>query len=182
MRNTYLASAVSSAFSVALAVLVVSSCTNAEPASKKASSSNKDTAAVSKTADKAGSTAPAVDSSTGGTADSKGRQLVVYYFCTTYRCPSCHYIEETTQSTLKEAFADELKSGRVVFKMLNVEEAGNEHYTQDYKLYTKSVVLSDLTDGKQTRWKNLDQVWQLIRNDKGFHDYIVKEVKSYLKA
>jgi hypothetical protein len=99
---------------------------------------------------------------------------------TTYRCPSCHYIEETTRAALNENFSEQLKSGRMVFKMLNIEEPANEHFVKDYSLYTKSVVLSDQKDGKETRWTNLDKVWQLIRNDAGFKNYIVTQVKAYL--
>ena len=110
------------------------------------------------------------------------RQLVVYYFMTTYRCPSCHFIEEFTRAAINENFAGQLKSGSVVFKMLNIEEPGNEHFATDYNLATKSVVLSDLLGGKQTRWANLEKVWQLIGNQQGFKEYIVKEVNAYLGA
>jgi len=51
--------------------------------------------------------------------DCRDRQLAVYCFRTTARCPSCVYIESTTQVAVKDAFAEELKSGRVVLKTVN---------------------------------------------------------------
>jgi len=116
------------------------------------------------------------------TAKAEKRQLIVYYFMTTYRCPSCHFIEETTRKAIDESFAKEIKSGRMVFKMINIEEAGNEHFGNDYKLYTKSVVLSNVKDGKEASWKNLEDVWKMIGQEDSFKAYIVKEVKAYLGA
>jgi hypothetical protein len=110
----------------------------------------------------------------------ENKVLVVYYFMTTYRCHSCHYIEENTRKALDESFANEFKSGRMVFKMINIEEPANAHFVQEYKLYTKSVVLSATLGDKETKWKNLDKVWQLIGNDNGFKNYITSEVKAYL--
>jgi hypothetical protein len=160
---------------------IMYSCSNAESSAKKTGSATKSTAPVKESL-KPGVKVSSADSLKKEmvTPPKEDRQLIVYYFRTTYRCPSCHYIEETTQATLKESFAEQLKSGRIVFKMLNVEESGNEHFTDDYKLYTKSVVLSDRKGAKETRWKNLDQVWQLIHNDDGFREYIKKEVNAYL--
>jgi hypothetical protein len=106
--------------------------------------------------------------------------LVVYYFMTSYRCHSCHYIEENTRKALDESFANEFKSNRMVFKMINIEEPANEHFVKEYKLYTKSVVLSATEGNKETKWKNLDKVWQLIGNDAAFKNYITSEVKAYL--
>jgi len=159
---------------IAAVLGITYSCSSAQTSSQKAAeskSSQTKSAAVKSVTDSA---------DTKKSAPKENRQLVVYYFMTTYRCPSCHYIEETTRAALYENFSDLLKSGRMVFKMLNIEEPANDHFVKDYSLYTKSVVLSDQKDGKETRWTNLDKVWQLIKNDEGFKNYIVTQVKAYL--
>lgn len=109
-------------------------------------------------------------------------KLVVYYLHGTFRCPSCNKIEHLTKEAVEQGFADQIKKGRVELKVLNVEESGNEHFVQDYKLYTKSVILSDLRDGKEAKWKNLDQVWTLLGNEGKFIEYIQKEIKTYLEG
>ncbi len=114
------------------------------------------------------------------TDKQEARQLVVYYFMTSQRCHSCIFIEGTTRKALDEYFANELKSGRIVFKMLNIEEPQNKHFIDEYGLFTKSVVLSDLNSGKQTKWKYLDQVWNMIGQEEEFKAYIAKEVKAFL--
>jgi hypothetical protein len=159
---------------IAAVLAMTYSCSSAQTSSQKAAESK--SSPTKSTAVKSINDSADIKKS----APKENHQLVVYYFMTTYRCPSCHYIEEMTKIALNENFSEQLKSGRMVFKMLNIEEPANDHFVKDYSLYTKSVVLSDQSDGKETRWTNLDKVWQLIRNDAGFKDYIVTQVKAYL--
>lgn len=116
------------------------------------------------------------------TVKKEQRKLVVYYLHGTYRCYSCNTIERLTKQAVETGFVSQIKDGRVELKVLNVEEKGNEHFVEDYKLYTKSVILSDTKNNKETRWKNLDQVWTLLGNEGKFIDYIQKEVRSYLEG
>ncbi len=111
-----------------------------------------------------------------------GDQVVVYYFYTTFRCASCMTIEKNTESALKDAFADAMASGRLVYKPLNIDEKENQHFAQDYQLYTKSVVLSLMKDGKETQFKNLDKVWQYLRNRDQFSAYIQQETENFLNT
>ncbi|NLD91515.1 MAG: hypothetical protein GX639_02480 [Fibrobacter sp.] len=120
------------------------------------------------------------DKQSGFTADTAGHQLVVYYFMSNYRCPSCMYIEKTTESVVTTTFGDHVKTGRVVFKAINIDEPENKHYDTDYKLYAQSVILSDVKNGKELRWTNLDKVWKLLNNDEKFKAYVTKEIKTYL--
>jgi thiol-disulfide isomerase/thioredoxin len=109
-----------------------------------------------------------------------GDKVIAYYFHTTFRCPSCHKIEQYTEEAIKSNFAKEIESGELEYKVINIEEKGNEHFVQDYKLYTKSVVLSLVKDGKEAEFKNLEQVWQLLRNKDKFHQYIKGETQGFL--
>jgi hypothetical protein len=106
----------------------------------------------------------------------------VYYFHTTFRCPTCYKIEKYTQEAMESGFSPALRDGRVQFQVLNIEEPANAHFVQDYKLYTKSVVVVDIKDGKQVRWSNLAKVWELVGNQKLFIKYIQDEVNGYLQG
>ena len=106
--------------------------------------------------------------------------VVAYYFHGNYRCASCRAIESYTKEALELYFSDELASGKLEFRAVNVEEKGNEHFVQDYKLYTKSVVLSRVVDGKEVDYKNLEGVWQLLNNRQRFFDYVRKETEVFL--
>ncbi len=107
--------------------------------------------------------------------------FIVYYFMTSTRCPSCHKIENYTRDTVTEKFAEQLKNGTMEWKMVNTDEKANEHFLNDYQLFTKSVVLSKVVDGKEVSFKNLDKVWELLNNEKKFRDYIEKEVREFMK-
>jgi len=112
-------------------------------------------------------------------AQSKDK-VIAYYFHTTSRCPSCYKIEQYTEGAIKEYFEKEIESGNLVYKVINVEGKGNEHFVQEYQLYTKSVVLSFVKDGKEVKFKNLEQVWQLLRDKDKFYKYIKSETQSFL--
>ena len=107
-------------------------------------------------------------------------RLVVYYFHTTQRCASCRKLEAYAKEAVDTGFPAELKAGRVVWRVVNVEEAGNEHFVKDYQLYTKSLVLVEEGEDGQTRWKNLEKVWALLNDKKGYLAYVQAETRAYL--
>lgn len=109
-------------------------------------------------------------------------RVIVYYFHNTFRCPTCYKIEQSAREAMKSAFSQALADGRVEFQVLNIDEPANSHFVQDYKLYTKSVVVVDIKDGKQVRWNNLAKVWELVGNQKLFVKYIQDEVNGYLRG
>lgn len=106
--------------------------------------------------------------------------VVAYYFHGNYRCASCKAIEAYTKEALELYFSDEIASGKLELRVVNVEEKGNEHFVNDYKLYTKSVVLSKVEGGKEVSYKNLEGVWQYLRNKQQFFDYIKKETEAFI--
>jgi len=107
-------------------------------------------------------------------------KLVVYYFHGNTRCVTCRKIESFAKSAIESGFTAELKSGQIQFRAVNVEEPKNEHFVQDYQLATRSVVLSRIRNDKQDAWKNLDQVWTLVRDPDAFERYVVDETKRLL--
>ena len=107
-------------------------------------------------------------------------RVVAYYFHGTFRCYSCHFIEKNTELALKEFFDDELNSGKLIFKPVNVDKRENQHFTKDYQLYTKSVVLSLVKNDKEVKFKNLNKVWHYLRNKDEFYKYIKDETQAFL--
>jgi hypothetical protein len=113
--------------------------------------------------------------------DAKGARVVAYYFHGTMRCPTCHNLEQYSKEAMEANFKEALASGKLEFKVVNVEEKANEHYANDYRLYTKSLVLSLVKDGKQLKWKNLDKIWEYVRNKQKFLDYVKAETSLFMK-
>lgn len=111
---------------------------------------------------------------------ASAHRVIATYFHTSYRCASCMKIEAYTTEAIMAGFANELKDGRLVWRVVNVEEKGNEHFVEEYKLFTKSVILVDEVDGKQRAWKNLPKVWELLGDKERFVRYIRSETSAYL--
>ena len=109
------------------------------------------------------------------------RHLVVTYFHPTFRCPTCHKIEELSDKAVKSHFEDELKSGKVVWQVINVDEPENKHFIKDYSLYSKHLIVSEMKDGKEVRWKDLTEVWTYVKNDQKFDDYVKTGIADWLK-
>lgn len=124
------------------------------------------------------SEAPPMSMATGEVSDNA--QIIVYYFHSTFRCVSCKNIEAYTKTAIEKYFSGELASGKILFNGVNVDEPQNKHFIKDYQLYTKAVVLSKVTDGKEEKYANLDKVWQLLRNKEKFYSYIKDETEKFL--
>jgi len=105
--------------------------------------------------------------------------LNVYYFRSNFRCSNCYKIEEYTKEAMQRYLQDKLESGEIVYKTINIDEEENVHFVDDYKLYTKSVVLSKLKDGKEVEYKNLQKIWEYLNDEEKFHSYIKEEIYSF---
>ncbi len=74
-----------------------------------------------------------------------------------------------------------MKDGRLEFRLVNVELPENQHFVQDYKLFTKSVVLVRMSAGTQVEWTNLGRVWELTGDRESFVGYVQQGVRGYLE-
>lgn len=105
---------------------------------------------------------------------------VAYYFYNTIRCASCLKIEKYSHEAIERGFADKLAAGELSWMMKNLDEEANFHFVDDYKLFTKALILVRYEDGKQVKWKNCDKVWELLNDEAAFKKYVETEVASFL--
>jgi hypothetical protein len=108
-------------------------------------------------------------------------KVTAYYFHGTFRCFTCTNMEKYAREAIETNFKDGILSGELAFKAVNVEEKGNEHFAKDYQLYTKSLILSLVKDGKEVKSKNLDKIWGYSGNKKKFIDYVTSEINAFMK-
>jgi hypothetical protein len=113
-------------------------------------------------------------------AKPPAHQVIVYYFHTTRRCETCRNFEAYTQELLKDYFPFELEKGTIVFRVVNTDLSENRHFIDEYQLITKSVVLADVREGKQVRWKNLARIWELAHDKDAFVKYVRGEIALFL--
>ncbi|PJC47547.1 MAG: hypothetical protein CO035_06125 [Candidatus Omnitrophica bacterium CG_4_9_14_0_2_um_filter_42_8] len=118
------------------------------------------------------------------TAVSKLRKVdyvTAYYFHGYFRCSNCYKIEKYSKEAIDKYFAKELASGELEYEAINIDEKGNGHFAKDYKLYTKSLVLSRVKAGKEVKYKNLEKVWNYLGDKEAFYNYVKEEVTKFLE-
>jgi hypothetical protein len=109
-------------------------------------------------------------------------KVIAYYFHTNARCSTCIKIEQYSKEAIQQGFPYELKNGTLEMRIVNYEQPENRHFMKEYKLVSKSLVLVNFVNGKQTKWTNLKAVWQLTGRKDAFLNYVRKEVRGYLAA
>ena len=116
----------------------------------------------------------------GQKSDSE-KKVVIYYFHGTYRCGTCRKIESNIKLAVGTGFKKELTNGLIEIRNINVEAEKNRHYITDYRLHTRSVIVSLIENNKEISNKNLYKIWELFNYQEEFINYIQREVEDYLK-
>ena len=106
----------------------------------------------------------------------------VYYLHGNTRCPTCRTIEAYAQEAVQTGFADELKSGKIDWQVINYESPGNEHYATDYEVVAPNVVLAMFKDGKQVKWKGLPEVWEHVGDKAAFTAFVQTSLREFLAS
>ena len=72
----------------------------------------------------------------------KEKTIEVFDFHTTNRCITCKAIEANTQYTLETYFAQELESGKITFKVINIDDEENYELAKKFKASGTSLFLN----------------------------------------
>ncbi len=130
----------------------------------------------------AGADGSAANSPASPNLPSQGVQetLVVWYFHGTMRCPTCQSIERLAHEIVQTDFAQELASGRLVWKTANYEKPIYSALAQKMQVRMPVVVLARMQGDQLRESKPLEEVWGLVRDRSRFRDFLQKEVRQML--
>jgi len=121
----------------------------------------------------------------GSTAPAKrveeGSKIIAYYFHVNVRCITCRTIESYSKEIIQGQFAKEIASGRVEWRLVNIQNPENRHFIQDYQLFTRSLVLVLYKNGQQKEFKVLNDTWQLVGDKAAMQRYVENEVRGFLR-
>lgn len=106
--------------------------------------------------------------------------VVVTYFTTDVRCDSCRKIEALTRRAVDEGFADELASGRLVFRMVNTDRPEHAHFLEHYEIANKIVIVSWQRDAAEVEWTPRQDIWLLLDEPDEFLPYVRQPIHDYL--
>ena len=80
-----------------------------------------------------------VDSTAVVTVDNQmAEQYIVSYLHMNRRCVTCERLEAYSEEAIFSGFAEQLKDSSLVWRSLNFEVKGNEHFAKKYQLYSQS--------------------------------------------
>lgn len=113
-------------------------------------------------------------------ADTGGNRVVVYYFHQTIRCSTCLEFETFSKKALDTYFANDLANGRVEWRVVNMDLPENRHYVDEFKLFTKALVIQKITADKPVAWTNLEDIWAFEGDEPGFMNLVKEAVVAYL--
>lgn len=108
-------------------------------------------------------------------------KVIVSYFGGAEVCEACRQVEQMVRQAVDAGFHEELQQGRVEFRTINAEAPENRQLVETYQLIARAVIVSDVVQGQETRWKKLDNVWALLGKDQALADYVQAEITSYLQ-
>ena len=117
---------------------------------------------------------------TAANTETAADGLVVYYFHSNTRCPTCQSIESQAKDTVQTDFASQLTSGEVSWKVLNYEQPANAQLAKKFEIQMPVVVLAKMKAGQVEDWKRLDEVWALVGDKPAFAKYVRDQITRML--
>ncbi len=120
-----------------------------------------------------------LDKQTNSLFNENGRQVVVYYLHSTFRCITCNTIEKMTWELLTSSYSDELADREIQWIKDNFQE--NEALAEQFEVFASCVVVAEMENGVITDYKRLDDVWTLMKDPEAFNRYISDAIDGYLK-
>lgn len=103
----------------------------------------------------------------------------VIFFHGKIRCKTCKIMERVTRETVDSAFANDVKSRKVVFRVYDIDE--NEALADDYQAIGSSLFVSAFVNGKEARTDLTEFSLLTARNDtKAYKDSLILIIQTYL--
>jgi hypothetical protein len=106
--------------------------------------------------------------------------LIVYYFHSNTRCPTCQSIESQAEETVRTHFASQLKNGEITWTIVNYEQPAAKSLATKFEIQMPVVVLARMKDGQVKNWKRLDEVWAVVGDKPAFAKYVGGEIERML--
>ncbi len=107
-------------------------------------------------------------------------KIEVYHFHGTNQCYSCKTVGAYAEETVNTYFADEVKSGKIVFYHINVDLAENRELVTKYGVTGSSLWLGTYTKDGQFKAEQNVNVWYKINNKEEYMNYLKGVIEQKL--
>lgn len=103
------------------------------------------------------------------------------YFHRTKRCYSCQYAGDTTREIVDSYYSDELANGKLLFKMLDVQDPANTKMINKYGAYGSALYINVVTAGED-HIQAITDIWFHIGDDDKFIGDVKTEIEEALES
>lgn len=118
---------------------------------------------------------------TSDTSSLPADMVEAVYFYRTPRCYACTYAEAGIHYTVETYFADELASGKVIFKAVNVGDKENATIVKKYGAFTSSLFINTIRAGTD-HIEEVTDIWFVLGNDEAFVEVVKSKIEKSLKG
>lgn len=77
-------------------------------------------------------------------------RLEIYAFHGTRQCETCINMKGNTKATLDKYFAEEIKSGKIVYQVIDVDDAKNEKLAEKFEATGTALMVNIVVNGKDS--------------------------------
>ena len=110
---------------------------------------------------------------------SAPEKVEVFLFHRTARCSTCIAIGKLAGKTVQEKFSEEVKSGRIVFKEINIDLPENKELAQKFQASGSALFINVIYD-RQDHISEDVTVWRLTQNETQFKSYLKDKINNLL--
>ena len=106
-------------------------------------------------------------------------KIQVFLFHTTQRCITCINIGKYAKETVEQKFPEELKSGKIEFREINIDLPENKELATKFRASGSALFINPIIEGKDNI-KEDTQVWRLTSNEQSFISYLSDKLNTML--
>lgn len=105
--------------------------------------------------------------------------VIAYYFHRTMRCHTCLTIETNAARVIENNFSQQITDGQLIWMPYNLDEDGLD-LAKEFDISVSTLVLAKMQDGKHTKFRKLEKVWEFVGDPAAFENYVKNEVNQFL--
>ena len=106
-------------------------------------------------------------------------KIQVFLFHATRRCITCINIGTYAKKTVEQKFPEELNSGKIEFREINIDLPENKELANKFKATGSAFFINPIIEGKDNI-KEDTQVWRLTSNEQSFINYLSDKLNAML--
>ena len=106
-------------------------------------------------------------------------KIQVFLFHATQRCITCVNIGKYAEETLEQKFPEELKSGKIEFREINIDLPENKELATKFRATGSALFINPIIEGNDNI-KEDTQVWRLTSNKQSFISYLSDKLNAML--